>query len=123
VSRHGASSRESAGPAFQAARIAIEAAKHDRHSPGPIAVRGEPEQLAAWLQAALGGLGYIRNRRTARQHEVVQAVLAAPSARAAAQQLGVTPQTVSRTLTAAGYEPATQLAGLIDDLARQAAAA
>ena len=123
VSRLGATSRESAGPAFRAARDAIEAAKHDRHSPGPVAVRGEPERVAAWLQAALGGYDYIRAGRTARQREVVHAVAGAPSARAAAEGLAITPQTVSRTLSAAGYEQEIQLGRLIDDLAAQATVA
>ena len=122
VNRRGATSRESAGPAFQAARIAIEAAKHDRRSPGPLAVRGRPERLAAWLQATLGALDYIRNGRTARQREVVHTVARSPSAKAAAERLGVSPQTVSRTLAAAGYEPEAQLVTMINDLAAEAIA-
>jgi hypothetical protein len=123
VERYGASSRDSAGPAFQAARLAIEAAKHDRSSPGPVAVRGEPEQLAAWMQAALGARDFIRSRRTPRQREIIAAVAGAPSAKAAAERLGITPQTISRALAVAGHEPERQLAALIDGLAGQVIAA
>ena len=84
-------------------------------------MRGEPARLAGGLQAALGALDFIRQRRTARQREIVAAVGQAPTARAAADALKVSPQTVSRALAAAGYAQAAQLALLIDDLAADAA--
>ena len=94
ITRVGESARESAGPAFKAARLAIEAAKRDRRAPGP-AVRGEPTGLAESLQAALAGWAFIRAKRTPRQREVVAAVRGAGSQSAAAQQLGITHQAVS----------------------------
>ena len=113
------SARASSGPAFKAAREAIEASKRDRRSPGP-AVRGEPRVLATSLQAALAGWGFIRGKRTPRQREVVAAVEQAESQRAAAAALGITQQTVSDALAAAGHGAERQLRELIASLAAQA---
>jgi hypothetical protein len=121
ITRLGESTRESAGPAFKAARAAIEAAKRDRASSGP-AVRGEPAELAASLQAALAGVAFIRAKRTARQREVVAAALEADAQRTAAHRLGITQQGVSDALQAAGYDAERQLRGLVSRLAAEAVA-
>lgn len=118
--RIGHSARESAGPAFRAAREAIDAAKHARRSPGPMAVRGEPEPLVRSLEAALGAFAFIIQSRTDRQREVVGAVRNAPSHQAAATALRVSRQTVSKTLASSGYAQETQLAELITKLAAEA---
>jgi hypothetical protein len=115
----GASSPESSGTAFKAARDAIEAAKRERGMAGP-AVRGEPAELAASLQAALAGIAFIRTRRTERQRDVVAAVRESTTQRAAAQRLGITPQGVSDALGAAGYAAEQQLRELVLRLAAYA---
>ena len=115
----GDSARASSGPAFKAAREAIEAAKRDRRAPGP-AVRGEPRDRAASLQAALAGWGFIRGKRTPRQREVLAAVEQAGSQRAAAAALGISQQAVSDALAAAGHGAERQLRGLISGLAARA---
>ena len=119
ITHVGETARESAGPAFKAAREAVEATKRRRGTPGP-SVIGEPPELAASLQAALAGWSFIRLKRTDRQREVVAAVEAAESQRAAAAALGVTHQAVSDALAAAGYDAELQLRELV---ARLAAAA
>jgi hypothetical protein len=121
ITRLGGSSRESAGPAFKAARDAIDAAKRDRGAPGP-AVRGAPAELAEALQAALAGVAFIRAKRTDRQREVVAATRRADAQRAAAEQLGITHQAVSDALRAAGYDAEQQLRTLVGRLAAQATA-
>jgi hypothetical protein len=121
ITRLGRSSRESAGPAFKAARDAIDAAKRDRGAPGP-AVRGAPAELAESLQAASAGIAFIRAKRTDRQREVVAATRGAAAQRAAAEQLGITHQAVSDALRAAGYDAEQQLRKLVGRLAAQATA-
>jgi hypothetical protein len=121
ITRLGGSSRESAGPAFKAARDAIDAAKRDRGAPGPT-VRGTPAELSESLQAALAGVAFIRAKRTDRQREVVAATRRADAQRAAAEQLGITHQAVSDALRAAGYNAEQQLRVLVGRLAARATA-
>ena len=117
LTRVGASAPESAGPAFKAARTAIDAAKL---AAAGLAVRGEPEPLTESLQAALAALAFIVQKRTNRQREVVATVRTTESRRAAAHRLGITHQAVSDALSTAGYDPEQQLARLITALASEA---
>jgi hypothetical protein len=118
ITRAGVSSRESAGPAFKAARAAIDAAKRNRAAAGA-AVCGEPADHAESLQAALAGIAFIRAKRTERQREVVATARRVPAQRTAAEQLGITQQAVSDALRAAGYDAENQLRGLASRLAAQ----
>lgn len=120
VTKLGESSRESAGSAFKAARLAIDAAKHDQGSPGPVAVRGEPEPIAAWLQAALGALAFIIESRTHRQREVLAVVRECGSHQMAARRLGVTQQAVSKVVASAGFIQEEQLTLMMNGLATEA---
>jgi hypothetical protein len=120
VTRLGDSSRESAGPAFVAGRAAIEAAKRGRGSPAPLAVIGNPRDVAAGLHAALTAFAFVVQKRTARQREVISAVRTTSTKREAAARLEITPQGVSDALRASGYEVEGLLIDLITDLAAKA---
>lgn len=91
--------RAGAGPAFLAARAAVEAAKRE---PISVAVRAQPGD-AADADGLLRLLGYVRARRTPAQWRVADARDRADSGRAAARALGITPQAVSQSLRASGW--------------------
>ena len=96
-----ASTREARRPAFLSAREAVERAKR---SPGRVGVTGGADPYAAERsESALWLLVAVQGRRTARGWQVVDAVRRAGSQRAAAEELGVSVQSVSQVLRAAGH--------------------
>ena len=102
------STREASGPAFIAAREAVEAAK-GRGRPVPLAVRGSGEVAARDAEAVLTMLGSVVVRRSAAGWEAVDADRRARSStshdgavqQAAAASLGISQQAVSQRLKAA----------------------
>lgn len=102
------STREASGPAFIAAREAVEAAKN-RGRPVPLAVRGRSELAARDAEAVLTLLGSVVVRRSAAGWEAVDAERRARSStspdgavqQAAAASLGISQQAVSQRLKAA----------------------
>lgn len=96
----GETARDSRGPAFVAARRAVEAAK--RRSWG-CAVAGEPEIAAARLEDCLAMLVFIRSSRSDRGWETVDLADTGMSGTEIARRLEVTKQAVSQRLRAAGH--------------------
>jgi len=95
------SSRSARGPAFDAARRAVERAKR---TPARLAVRGGADpSVARHAESALWLLLAVESRRTRRGWQVVDAVRAHGTQTAAADALGVTAQDVSQVLLAAGW--------------------
>jgi hypothetical protein len=118
---------ESRGPAFVAARAAIEASKKKRRSPRGLAVAGaegdaEAQRVAEDLDAGLNALAYILDGRTARQHEAVRLAERGLRGVEIAAELGVTQQTVSQVLRDAGFEEQRRLMGLVTRIADRALA-
>jgi hypothetical protein len=98
------STREARGPAFLSAREAVERAKR---SPARVAVTGGADPYAAERsESALWLLVAVQGRRTERGWQVVDAVRRAGNQRAAAEELGVSVQSVSQVLRAAGHSEA-----------------
>ncbi len=98
------STRTARGPAFTAAREAVERAKHE---PARLAVAGGSDPYAAHrAETALWLVLAVEGRRTGRGWQVVDAVRAAGSQAAAAAALGVSAQAVSQVLRAAGWTEA-----------------
>ena len=103
-----ASTREAAGPAFIAAREAVEAAK-TRGRPVPLAVRGADEVAARDAEAVLTMLGSMLARRSEAGWAAVDATRdalartgpAGPAQQLAAERLGISQQAVSQRLRAA----------------------
>jgi hypothetical protein len=95
-------SRESRGPAFVAARTAVEQAKRRRRR--PIAVHGEPPEICERLQGMCDVLAYIVESRTPRQWEVVDAASDLGTGSRAAKQLGISSQAANEQLRAAGFK-------------------
>lgn len=94
-----ASVRAARGPALLDARAAVERAK----GAGPVHVcvtSASAPVAAAQAEALIGLIGTLVLRRTDAQWAVVDAVDAAPTQRAAAEALGVSPQNVSQALAA-----------------------
>jgi len=96
----GDTARDSRGAAFAAAREAIEQAKRRRR--WPLAVAGEPAQLAERLQDMCDVLAYIASRRTSRQWELIDTVRLVGSGSRAALALGITPQAANELLRVSG---------------------
>ncbi len=102
------STREASGPAFVAAREAVERAK-SRGRPVPLAVRGSDELAARDAEAVLTLLGSVVVRRSAAGWQAVDAERRARSRtsrdgavqQAAAASLGISQQAVSQRLKAA----------------------
>ena len=94
-----ASVREARGPALLDAREAVEAAKSAGEVRVAAAAASDPVG-AADVEAMARLLGTLIGRRTATQWATIDAVDAAPTQRAAAATLGVSPQNVSQTLAA-----------------------
>ncbi|WP_462417225.1 hypothetical protein [Kytococcus sp. Marseille-QA3725] len=119
-----ASVREARGPAFIAARRAVE---RSHRTPQPVALDANTtvdraaEELDLLLRAegALWLWSALLTRRTDEGWEVVDAMATAPTQRAVAADLGVSPSAVSQRLRAAGWaedERARLLcAALLDD--------
>ncbi|MFE4499965.1 hypothetical protein ACFRFQ_08865 [Rhodococcus sp. NPDC056743] len=106
-----AQTRAGRGPAFEAARLAVERAKK---APARIAVEqapadGDLAELAADIDGALTMLGTIVLRQTADGREAIALTDNGLSQVAAAQQLGITKQAMSKRLITAGWQ--AELAG------------
>ncbi|GAA4393259.1 hypothetical protein GCM10023147_23830 [Tsukamurella soli] len=103
--------RAGRGPAFEAARDAVTAAKS---APVPVQVRGPRTDECARAEAILSVVGFIVGRRSPQGGEVVALMDTGLTQTAAAERLGISKQAVSQRLAAAGYpvEPAAR------DLAR-----
>jgi hypothetical protein len=117
----GATARDSRGPAFWAAREAVNLAqKRSGGPPGPVAVVGEPPRLAESIEAALSAVAYIVSRRTDRQREAVAAARRDASVRTVAGELDVTASAASQLLRLAGFEEQRRLERLVANLADDA---
>lgn len=99
-----ASTRAGRGPAFEAARLAVEAAKG---SQVPVSVVGEPGRGAAAesAQTALTLTGLIVSRRSAHGQAAVGLMDRGLSQQEAAELLGITKQAVSQRLANAAWQP------------------
>lgn len=91
--------RAARGQALLDARAAVEAAKRKGEVRLAVASASDPEG-AADVEAVAHLIGTLVSRRTERQWQTVDAVDAAPTQRAAAEALGVSPQNVSQGLAA-----------------------
>ena len=118
-----ASTREASGPAFVAAREAVDRAKKTGDRP-PLAVAGSPG--AAEAEAVLVLIGRLIRDRTAEQWRILEHVEPGTwgSQSAAARRLGISPQSVGKTTARAGWQEewatrpaATVLLARADDLA------
>jgi hypothetical protein len=95
------STRAGAGPAFVAARSAVEAAKR---RPVRIAVRGVTAEPAADAQAVLTALAALVERRSDQAWEAIGLVEAGRTQAEAAAELGITRQAVGQRLAAGLWE-------------------
>ena len=95
------STRAGAGPAFLAARAAVEAAKR---RPVRIAVRGVVGEPAGDAQAVLTALAALVERRSDQAWEAIERVEAGRTQVEAATELGVTRQAVGQRLAAGSWE-------------------
>ncbi len=96
-----ASTRAARGSAFTAARDAVERAKR---TVARLSIVGGVDPYAAGrAESALWLLVAVEGRRTGRGWQVVDAVRASGSQRAAAVRLGVSEQAVSQALQTAGF--------------------
>lgn len=98
-----ASTREASGPAFVAARDAVERAKKTGDRP-PVAVTGPAG--AAEAEAVLVLLGRLIRDRTAEQWRILEHVEPGTwgAQSAAARKLGISPQSVGKTIARAGWQ-------------------
>lgn len=92
------SAREARGAALLHARDAVEAAK--RMPSVHVAVRGSSARSAADVESLLRLIGALVRRRTPTQWRVIDAVCAAQNRAAAARELGITVQAISKSLLA-----------------------
>jgi hypothetical protein len=95
------STRAGAGPAFVAARRAVEAAKS---RPTRVAVRGAVPADAADAQAVLTALTVLLERRSPAAWEAIGLVAAGRTQAQAAAELGVSRQAVGQRLAAGAWE-------------------
>jgi hypothetical protein len=95
------STRAGAGPAFVAARSAVEAAKR---RPVRVAVRGADPESAADAQAVLTALAALVERRSDQAWEAIGLVEAGRTQAEAAAELGITRQAVGQRLAAGLWE-------------------
>ncbi len=95
------STRAGAGPAFVAARAAVEAAKR---RPARIAVRGAATTAAGDAQAVLTALAVVVQRRSDQAWEAIARVAAGRTQAEAAAELGITRQAVGQRLAAGLWE-------------------
>jgi hypothetical protein len=95
------STRAATGPAFLAARAAVEAAKR---RPVRVAVRGAVTEAAEDAQAVLTALAALLERRSDQAWEAVELVERGRTQAQAAGELGVTRQAVGQRLTAGLWE-------------------
>jgi hypothetical protein len=95
------STRAGSGPAFIAARTAVEAAKR---RPVRVAVRGAAAEPAADAQAVLTALAALVERRSDQAWEAIDRVEAGRTQAQAATELGITRQAVGQRLAAGLWE-------------------
>lgn len=95
-----ASVRAARGQALLDARAAVDRAKGAGEVRVAVTSASDPVG-AADVEAVAALLGTLAARRTPRQWETIDAVDAAPTQRAAAEALGVSPQSVSQALASA----------------------
>ena len=95
-----ASTRAGRGPAFEAAREAVDSAKN---SPAHIAVRGRHDASAADADAVTTLLATLLVRRSEQGRAAVDSVRRLGSQTAVAAELSITPQAVSQRLSVAGW--------------------
>jgi hypothetical protein len=101
------STRAGAGPAFIAARSAVDAAKR---RPVRVAVRGASAEAAADAQAVLTALAALVERRSDQAWEAIELVEGGRSQAEAAAELGVSRQAVGQRLAAGLWEVERDLA-------------
>ncbi len=94
------STRAGRGPAFEAAREAVESAKS---APARIAVRGVDADSAADADAVIALLAVLVARRTEQGRDAIAALRRLGSQTAVAEALSITPQAVSQRLAVAGW--------------------
>lgn len=95
------STRAAAGPAFLAARRAVEAAKQ---RPARVAVRGAAGDDAEDAQAVLGALAVVIERRSPQAWEAIALVEEGRTQAEAATELGISRQAVGQRLAAGLWE-------------------
>lgn len=95
-----AQTRAGRGPAFEAARDAVERAKR---TPSGVAVEAADPQAAADADAALTLLALLVSRRTPQGHAAVELVRRGLTQAESATELGISKQAVSQRLIAAGW--------------------
>jgi hypothetical protein len=95
------STRAATGPAFLAARRAVDAAKQ---RPMRVAVRGAVPADAADAQAVLGALAVLVDRRSEQAWEAIAAVSGGRTQARAAADLGISRQAVGQRLAAGQWE-------------------
>lgn len=95
------STRAATGPAFLAARRAVDAAKQ---RPSRVAVRGTVAADAADSQAVLGALALLVDRRSEPAWEAIAQVSAGRTQAQAAAALGISRQAVGQRLAAAQWD-------------------
>ncbi|MCV2487935.1 SatD family protein [Geodermatophilus sp. YIM 151500] len=95
------SARAGSGPAYLAARRAVDAAKQ---RPTGVAVRGAVPVDAGDAQAVLGALALLVDRRSPQAWEAIERVAAGATQAEAAAALGVSRQAVGQRLAAAHWE-------------------
>jgi hypothetical protein len=95
------STRAATGPAFLAARRAVDAAKQ---RPMRVAVRGAVPADAGDAQAVLGALALLVDRRSDQAWEAIAAVSSGRTQAQAAADLGISRQAVGQRLAAAQWE-------------------
>ncbi|MFC9516918.1 hypothetical protein ACFTSD_14400 [Nocardiaceae bacterium NPDC056970] len=92
--------RAGRGPAFEAARDAVERAKR---APSGVAVEAADPQAAADADAALTLLALLVSRRTSQGHAAVDLARRGLTQAESATELGISKQAVSQRLIAAGW--------------------
>ncbi|MFC9790749.1 hypothetical protein [Rhodococcus sp. NPDC127528] len=99
-----ASTRAGRGPAFEAARVAVERAKN---LPGAVSVRGPDrsgDHRAADAEAAVMLLALLVSRRSDAGRSAVAAMRDGLTQAEAAERLGISKQAVSQRLSVAGWQ-------------------
>jgi hypothetical protein len=97
----GDTARDSRGPAFENARVAVGAAKR---RPWGCSVEGEPLWAAVTLDGCIAMLERIRRTRTKRANQLVALALSGARQTDIAKKLGISRQAVSKQLIGAGLE-------------------
>ncbi|MFC7450384.1 hypothetical protein [Rhodococcus daqingensis] len=96
-----ASTRAGRGPAFEAARDAVDRAKN---LPGSIAVTGPDPAAAADAEAALMLVSLLISRRSEQGRDAVTAMREGLTQAQAAERLGISKQAISQRLAVAGWQ-------------------